>query len=225
MNYLPYLIVFGVAAYWLLVTVVGVLSVRKMCNPDALLEPVNEPERLDDPQGISAWAREQGFALDGQFDFDSIIGGGGIKMAVEGWYSPARKCFLMHYHAADKSYYEFINGLEGGYDLSSSGSADSLSLPFPPKVFTQAFEGMPLDELLQEHEKALAFFRQRFGVESVTPDQPLRDLLLQAVKAQMAYVQIQPFWYLKIAWWHLVRRRLLKNKSVIEQIENLDRDQ
>ncbi|WP_456414181.1 hypothetical protein [Thiolapillus sp.] len=225
MNYLAYLIVFGAAAYWLLVTIVGVLSVRKMRNPEALLEQVHEPERLEDAQGISAWARAQDFALDSQFDFDSIIGCGGIKLAVEGWYSPARKCFLMHYHAADKSYYEFVSTLEGGYSLSSSGSADSLSLPFPPGVFTQAFEGMPLDELLREHEKALAFFRQRFGVEPAAPDQPLRDLLLEAVKAQMHYVQSQPLWYLQIAWWHLVRRRIQKNKSVIEQIERLDKDQ
>ncbi|WP_456379645.1 hypothetical protein [Thiolapillus sp.] len=224
MNWL-YFILIGAAAYWLLVTIVGVFSVRKMSDPDELLEPVNDPERLDDPHGISTWARAQEFSLDSQFDFAGLVGAGGIKMAVEGWYSPARKCFLMHYHAADKFYYEFVSGLEGEYSLNSCCSADSLSLPFPPGIFTQAFEGMSLDELLREHEKTLVFFRQRFGVEPVAPDRSLRNLVLDALKAQMAYVRGQPLWHLKIAWWHLVRRRLLKNKSVIEQIESLDRSQ
>lgn len=58
-----YLIVLLPVAYWLLVTVVGVLSVRKMSHPEKLLLSVQDAERLNDPQGISDWARSQGFGL------------------------------------------------------------------------------------------------------------------------------------------------------------------
>jgi len=220
-----YLIVLLPVAYWLLVTVVGVLSVRKMSHPEKLLLSVQDAERLNDPQGISDWARSQGFRLDSQFDFDGLVGAGGVKMAVEGWYSPVKRLFLMHYHVQDKFYYEFVTGLEGEYSLTTSRSADSLALPFPPRVFMQVFENASLDELLQEHEKALAFFERRFGVKPLTPDRPLRDLILQSLKAQMTYVQSQPLWQLKVGWWYLTRRRNLRNKSVVEQIESLDRDQ
>ncbi len=219
------LLVSVLGAYWLLVTVIAILSVRKMSRADALLQSVDEPERLEDPWGVSAWAREHGFTLDSQFDFDSLIGAGGLKLAVECWYLASEKVFLMHYHVTDKCYYEFVSGFEGEYSLTSSKSADSLSLPFPPKAFMQVFEDASLDELMREHQKGVAFLHQRFGLVPVAPDRPLRDLILFTVKTQMALVQSQPLWQLKLAWWHMTRRRRLKNKSVIEQIQGLDGDQ
>ena len=88
----------------------------------------------------------------------------------------------------------------------------------------QVFENASLDALLQEHEKALAYFEQRFVVKPLEPDRPLRDLILQSLKAQMAYVQSQPLWQLKVGWWYLTRRCNLRNRSVVDQIESLDRD-
>lgn len=41
----------------------------------------------------------------------------------------------------------------------------------------------------------------------------------------MTYVQSQSLWQLKVGWWYLTRRRNLRNRSVVEQIESLDRDQ
>jgi len=217
-----YLIVLLPVAYWLLVTVVGVRSVRKMSRPENLLVPVQDAERLNDPQGISDWARARGFSLDSQFDFDGLVGAGDLKLAIEGWYLPAKCLFLMHYHVQDKFYYEFISGLEGEYSLTTSGSIDSVALPFPPRIFMQVFEKASLDELLQEHEKALEFFQQRFGVKPVAPDRPLRELILHALKAQMTYVQSQPLWQLRVGWWYVTRRRNLRNKSIVEQIRSLD---
>ncbi len=220
-----FLIVSALGAYWLFVTVIAILSVRKMTRVEALLQPVDEPQRLKDPWGVSAWARDHDFTLDNQFDFDGLVGAGGVKLALEGWYSPSRKLFLMHYQALDKSYYEFISGLQGGYSLASSYSADSLSLPFPPKVFIQTFEGASLDELLAAHEKTLAYLKQRFGADRMAPDRPLRTLIVAAVSAQMDYIQSLPLWQLRAAWWHLVRRHRLKNRSVIDLIESVDGNQ
>ncbi len=217
-----YFIVIAAGTYCLFVTVMVVLSVRKMRHPQGLLEEVRDPERLDDPQGITAWARAQGFELDSQFDFSGIIGAGDIKMAVEGWFLPSKKLFLMHYHVLDKFYYEFVTGLEGDYSLTSSKSVDSLNLPFPPKMFVQVFEDDSLDELLEKHEKTLAFFKERFGVAPIVPTLPLQEMILHSIETQMAYVQSLPFWYLRGLWWHLIRRRQLRNKSVIEQIHRLD---
>jgi hypothetical protein len=223
MTHWLYLILLLPAAYWLLVTVLGVLSVHKMSHPEALLQPVQDTGRLEDSQGISRWARTHGFELDSQFDFDGLIGAGGLKLAVEGWYLTSGKLFLMHYHVQNKFYFEFISGLEGKYSLSSSKSADSLTLPFPPKVFSQVFEKASLDELLQEHEKTLAYLEKRFGVKPSSPDRPLRDLIIRSLKAQMDHVQHLPLWQLRIGWWHMSRRYNPRNKSVIEQIESLDR--
>jgi hypothetical protein len=220
-----FLIVSALGAYWLLVTVIAILSVRKMTRVEALLQPVDEPQRLEDPWGVSAWARDHDFTLDSQFDFDGLVGAGGVKLALEGWYSPSKTVFLMHYHVLENYYYEFVSGLKGEYSLTSSKSADSLSLPFPPKAFVQVFEEASLDELLREHEKGLAFLKERFGLMPVAPDRPLRDLILFTLKTQMAQVQSQQLWQLKVGWWYLTRRRRLKNKSVIEQVESLGKDQ
>jgi len=209
-------------AYWLLVTVVAILTVRKMCRAEELLEPVNDPERLNDPQGISAWARDHGFQLDSQFDFDSLVGAGGLKLAVDGWYSPEEKMFLMHYHVMDKFYYEFISGFAGEYSLTSSKSADSLSLPMPPNALMQVFEDASLDELLREHNKSLAFLHERFGLTPEAPDQPLRNLILFAIDKQMTLIRGIPLWQLRVVWWHFIRRRQLKNKSIIEQIAEVE---
>ena len=224
MTHWLFLILLLPAAYWLLVTVLGVLSVRKMSHPEPLLQPIQDMERLEDPQGITDWARTHGFELNSQFDFDGLVGAGELKLAVEGWYLASRKLFLMHYHVQNKFYFEFISGMEGGYSLTSSKSADSLTLPFPPKVFTQVFEKASLDELLQEHEKALAYFEERFGVKPTDPDHPLQDLIIHSMKTQMAYVQSLPLWQLRIGWWHMSRRHNLRNRSVIEQIESLDQN-
>lgn len=43
--------------------------------------------------------------------------------------------------------------------------------PFP-RVFIQVFENASLDALLQEHEKALVYFEQRFEVKPLEPDRP-----------------------------------------------------
>ncbi len=218
-----YVIVSAAAASWLFITTMAILSVRKMTRIEDLLKPTHDPQRLEAYPAITNWAKAHEFELDSQFDFDGLVGaGGGIKMAIEGWYSPSRKLFLMHYHAQDKSYYEFVSGLAGEYGLVSSCSADSLSLPFPPKVFTQTFEGASLDELLEEHEKTLAYLEQRFGAHRIAPDRPLRTLIVEAVKAQMGYIQSLPLWRLRATWWHLVRRHRLKNRSVIDLIESVD---
>ncbi|BAO42995.1 hypothetical protein [Thiolapillus brandeum] len=221
MTHWVYLIAFIPAAYWLLITVVAVLSVRKMRHPEELLTRVQDTGRLDDPQGVSHWARSQDFELHDQFDFDGLIGGGGLKMAVECWYLAERNLFLMHYHLRNHSYSEFVTGLEGEHSLTTSNSVNSLSLPFPPGIFIQAFDGASLDRLRQEHEKTLAFFHAHFGVDPVAPDQPVRDLIIRSIKAQMSYIRSLPLWQLRVAWWHLSRRRSLRNQSVIQQIQEL----
>ncbi len=221
MNYLVYAVAAVALLYVVLVTVVMVLSVRKMRQPEGLLETVNEPQRLDAFPEVVEWADAQGFELNSQFLFDGLVGAGGMKMAVEGWFNPSRNLFLMYYHVQNKRYFEFISGLEGGYSLASSCSKDSLSLPFPEKVFCQAFDNTSLDELFSAHLKALEFFETHFGVKAVAPDLPLRSLITRSISKQMSYVQGLPFWYLRGAWWHLVRRRQLANKSIIDVIQNL----
>jgi len=217
-------ILLAATAYWVFVSVMVVLSVRKMSHPEPLLEAVEDEARLNDIQGISNWAGEQGFVLDKQFDFRGMVGND-LRMAVDAWASLDRKLFFMHYAFKDKHWYEFVSNLDEKYSLTSSSFKDSLTLPFPPRALVQVFEGMPPGELLEQHNKTLRFFKEQFEVEPAIADKPMYNLLVDAIKDQMQHVKSLPFWYLKGAWWYFYRRNRLKNRSIIDLIQTTNRDQ
>lgn len=202
------------------VNVMVVLSVRKLSNARRLLTLVHRPERIRDAPEITDWAEQQGFELVQQFDFAGLVG---TDKAIEAdaWLSQDRRQLLMHYHFQGRHWLEFVSSLEGRYGLVTSVARESLTLPQPPNQLVQVFPGRSPEELHRLHIQALEAFRQRFGADTVEPDRPVNELVIEAIEEQVAWVRQLPLWQLRGVWWYLVRPRLLRNRSVVELLDKL----
>ena len=219
MNNWIYLLLLLALGYFILINLVLVLSVRKMSHPESLMKPrVGEGLPLD--EGFRQWIDEQGFQLESQFDFYSILGSD-KPLEVSTWLSPERDILVLLYRFGDKHGLDMASSFDDQYALVSSNYHDALFLPQPPNVMLQVFVDRAPDALYREHIKARDYLVERFGVHPDKVDIPVTQLVATAVKRQMVYIRSLPLWYLRGAWWKLFRGWRYRNKSIIELIESL----
>lgn len=196
-----------------------VKSVQTMKNPDGLLALIADgPSRLaESPEyrDWADWARDHGFAPDIMADFSGAEGGQIITVGV--WRNRASKTYLATYATPMKVTSEFITMLEKDAALTTTNSKDSLTLPNAPGRYIQAFDGASLDEIVQSHHQGLEWIRQQKGLTPIERPETTDRLILDSVRRQMAYIKTLLCWKHRGAWWYLVRRARLNNKSIAER--------
>lgn len=196
-----------------------VKSVRTMENPDGLLALIADgPARLaESPEyrDWADWAKDHGFVPDIMADFSGAEGGQIITVGV--WRNRASKTYLATYTTPMKVTSEFITMLEKDAALTTTNSKDSLTMPNAPGRYIQAFDGASLDEIVQSHHQGLEWLRQKKGIMPVDRPETTDRLILDSVRRQMAYVKTLLLWKHRGAWWYLVRRGKLNNKSIMDR--------
>lgn len=203
----------------LFIDVIVVISVRKMRQPEALLELIEHgPTVLSEGLDYAdhhRWAEDHGFAPDMVADFRGAIGSQIIVVGV--WRSRARHTFLSSYTTPQKICCEFITTLEQDAALTTTNTRDGLLFPNAPGRYVQAFDGLDLNELLRRHEEALAHLHNTRHLDPVARSESTDRLILESIRNQMTYVSSMAFWQLRGAWWYWVRRNWLNNKSITER--------
>ena len=187
-----------------------------------MLQPVHDPQRAENAAEVSHWAHQNGFALDSQYDFYSLIGNRD-PLQVNLWRSEDGRHFLAHYHFAPQKLdqYEFVSGFPPDHSLVTSAIRDSLTLPLPPGQLLQVFPGLSIDELHEKHAEALELLEEKLGVKATAPGKPAKELLIETIEKQIEHVRSLPFWYLRGPWWYLVRRSRLANRSLKDSLQSL----
>lgn len=209
--------IFAVMA--LFINVIVVLSVRKMAQPDGLLEVIEHGTTVL-AEGLEyadrhRWAEDHGFAPDLVADFRGAMGGQIIVIGV--WRNFAQKTYLSTYNTPQKMCCEFITILDRDAALTTTNTRDSVLMPSGPGRYIQAFDGANLDDLLRRHQEGLAHLSLTQHLEAVNRSETTDILILESIRHQMAYIQTLPLWQLRGAWWYWGRRNLLNNKSIAER--------
>lgn len=192
------------------VMVVTYISVVMMSRAEVCLEPVDEPHM--DIAREQAWAEGEGFVWVGAYLFKATAT---IKLAI--WQHAEHAAYFCVYQHANGKNTDFVTILNPHLAVTTGSTKDAMFLPTAPGSFAQAFVGLSLDEMFDRHLVAEQHAMERLGVKV----QPLRDtfeqVLIAAIKKQMAYIRSLPFWPIRAVHWYFVRRSRLTGLSIAEQ--------
>ena len=122
-----------------------------------------------------------------------------------------------HYAAGQFAYNEFVTLYEKGGDirmLTTSGSKESLMLPFPSDVRTQAFTRETTATLWAKHRDADELLTSKHFLKRRKINQPLNEVMMDAVILHIRSVRKRLLWPLRGPWWYFGRRNLLANRRV-----------
>jgi hypothetical protein len=214
----PWIIVFGLIAFCAFINIMLVLSIKKLERADELLDVIDGGAAMlsgPDYAARAQWAAANDFEPDMVADFHGAVGAGPIRIGV--WKNAYKKTFLSTYSTPEKIICEFVTILEKDSGLTTSNTKDSVLFPSAPGVFIQAFDGMELDELSKKHEAALVHLHQGRGLTIVERWESTDVLVLDSIRRQVAYVKSILLWQFRGAYWFLIRRSRINNKTIAEQ--------
>ncbi len=204
-----------IVAIWLLVSRMTVATIRKLGDPEPLLRAVPIDTSM---QTASDWPAAHAYEPDSQFRFDGLVGVDAL-VDVYVWHNPETHTYLVSYAVMDKAWWEFVTLFRGQGDevsagLTTSSADEALTMPTPPGHFIQAFERLDRDGLLARHQEGIALLQDRMGLRPVNPAKGTREMIIESIERQIAYVKRIPYWYLKGPYWYFIRRRRLVNKPI-----------
>ena len=207
------------ASIALLINILMYRSIRKIAQPDKLLDVIENgrtvlAEGLDYAER-TRWAESHGFVPDMIVDFRGALGGRLMTFAV--WRNHALNTRLSTRQIRKKIICHLITDMESGAVLSTCNSREALILPTAPGCFLQAFASVGLDELFRRHQEGLAYLRQSRGIVPIPRMESTDALIRESIRYQIAYVRTLPLWPLRGAWWQFIRQYWLNNKTIAEQ--------
>jgi len=207
-------VLFLLAFFGIAVAVYG--SVLGMSDPDRVLKPATRElysREFELAKEHHTWASDQGFAIVGGFVFQ-----GAAKIFVAAWQLNRVPTFFCLYRAAQNTNYDFVTVFPDGRSLTTASTKDAALLPRPTGAYLQAFPGRSASELWRLHEEALSFLSSAKGLVPEPTEKPFREILVDALAQQIAYVRSLPLWPFRGMFWYFVRREVLVNRSVAQQL-------
>jgi hypothetical protein len=201
-------------------------SIARMREPEARLRQAVEEPGGDFAaliEATDAWARAHGLTKDGVLEFFTLSAGNPLRVCT--WRDDDAGMFLGLYYAriplrgrvVQRTLRDLVTFYGEERSVTTSDSRDGVLLPRAAGAYAQAFPGARLDALYAEHQAACRLLEEKTGARAQPLRADTRDIMLWAIRRQLAHVTSLPLWYLRGAHWYLVRRRLLAGKPLRSQ--------
>lgn len=201
------LVVAGVVVLLLLPFVlIGVAltgAVNSMCNPKLRLRPADK--KLHRPRYAAAaehhdWAKANGFAWEGAYLLRSPQ-----EVFIACWRQPDSPRYFCIYTNEQTNYYDFVTRYTEDRSLTTSGSKDAHTLPFPPGKWVQSFDGEDHETLWERHREAEEYIARARDAKLASPREDFPEMVREAIHAQMEHVRSFAFWQVRGIGWYLFR--------------------
>jgi hypothetical protein len=146
------------------------------------------------------WAKEHGFEWVGAYLLKATQ-----EIFIAAWRQPdAPRWFCIYTHSG-ADYYDFVTRFDGDRGLTTSGSKDAHTLPFPEGKWVQSLHEADHELLWDMHEEAERFLAERHGTRLAVVEDDFPTVVIAAVHDQMKYVKSHPLWQVRGVWWYLTR--------------------
>jgi hypothetical protein len=189
-------------------------SVRGLAKASGKLQDA-DPGEHEDAYSQAAehrdWAKEHGFTPGGTW-----VVTGKLPTFLAVWNHESDPTYFVFYVAGAHSYIDFVTRLSDDEVVTTSSSTDGLFFPMPPGFYMEAFTGTDKDTLLLKHRRSVDFLKAALTPKAPLTPVVLKDLVIEAISSQVAYIRSLPLWPFRGIYWFLFRRQSLANKSIEE---------
>jgi hypothetical protein len=190
------------------------LSIERYRPDDRSLAVLVETARAH-----NTWAANNGFEFEGCYKV--LMGQSAASMVV--WRRSDRPTVLCFYlitvGTKQKTATDIVTDFADYISLTSNNSRDAQFSPARPGRYMQTFSPVTLDELWAKHIEAENYLMDAGRAQLVQKEFIIEKEFIDSCRRQNAYTRSIPLWYLKGAYWYLIRRNIRHNKSVKQQHE------
>lgn len=122
------------------------------------------------------------------------------------------------YHLGAKKACDIVSYFEKNITLTTSNSVEGGMTPRPDNRLLQIFERLSYAMLLERHQKAQEFIRDRGLKQTEPPSVTFREDFMKGIREFAEYVRKFSFWPVRLIVWTITRRgKIYLNKSIEEQ--------
>lgn len=186
-----------------LISVGLVTSVNAMSDPDLRLRPADERRERELFAAAAehhSWAKENGFEWEGAYMLSTPQ-----PMFIAAWrHRDAARWFCIYTHA-NNNYFDFATSFDHERGLTTAGTKDAHTLPFPPGKWVQSEHGADPEQLWELHQDAEAYLAREHGLRPENGTYDFPKLVVESIRKQMEYVKSFPLWPVRGVVWYLVR--------------------
>jgi hypothetical protein len=171
------------------------------------------------PQDANKWAANNEFKFLGNYSTKNGI----MPCLISVWQRPDRPTFFCQYAFRSqtklKIAYDLVTIFANDIGLTTCSTMDGGSLPSSPGSYKQNFSNMSFDQRWNQHIEMENYLMDMGQAQLIKEDRPFEQIFTEAIRKQMKFIRSIPFWPLRGVYWHFIRRRIWRNKSIETQHE------
>lgn len=189
-------------------------AVNAMNNPRLKLRKASKKIHRDKFAAAAEhheWAKANGFKWVGAFVIKAPQ-----ELFIACWQQPNAPRYFCIYTNAQADYYDFATLYRDDWSLTTSGSKDAHTLPFPEGKWVQSYHEADHETLWDRHREAEAYLERAHDTVLAQPRDDFPTVVVDAIHAQMKYVRSIPLWQVRGVLWYLLRGRK-SGRSIEEQ--------
>lgn len=199
--------------------IIGISAVSVYLMPQATIHPLGdaESEKFHEQAAQTLDERfllDEGFTWLGAYRMKSVLG----SPVIAAWQQAGSPTYVCVYFIMGNPMTIDIVSIfqrEPALGLTTGSSRDAHFIPHRPGNPMQSFNTRDIATLWRHHLDAEAMLAAELDVRApASPDEPLEQLMMDAIRGQMAYVRTIPFWPAVMVWRYCVTRFTRHNRTL-----------